>query len=228
MQPLQRLKRSDKRRCKHPYEARKPVTKTFRIAAALTAAAALAACSQAPAEPTTLTEGSWTLNGEASELSYVTIKAGDIAEANSFEKLSGTVAKDGSARVEIDLASVETNIDIRNERMRDILFEVANNPTATVSAQLDPAAFAGLASGESTDVAMEGNLSLKGVDAPFTAAVTVTRVDDDRVLVVSDEPVLVDAGTLALTEGLAQLQELAALPSITPVTPVSFSLTFER
>ena len=204
------------------------MTKIFKIAAALTATAALAACSQAPAEPTALTEGSWTLNSEASELSYVTIKAGEIAETNSFEKLSGTVAGDGSASVDIDLASVETNVDIRNERMRDILFEVADNPTATVTAKIDPATFKALQPGESTGLELDGTVELKGIEAPFAARVTATRVGANRVLVVSDAPVIIDASRFELSEGLAKLQELAALPSITPVTPVSFALTFER
>ncbi len=201
---------------------------SLRLTTALAFAAALAACSQTAAEPPALTEGSWTLNSDASELSYVTIKAGEIAETNSFEKLSGTVAADGSANVDIDLASVETNVDIRNERMREFLFDVANNPTATVTATIDPAAFKTLGLGDSTALELDGRLSLKGVEAPFAAQVTVTRVGADKVLVVSDAPVIVDAGQFELSEGLAKLQELAALPSITPVTPVSFSLTFER
>lgn len=200
----------------------------LRLTTALTATAALAACSQTAAEPPALTEGSWALNSDASELSYVTIKAGEIAETNSFEKLSGSVAADGSASVEIDLASVETNVDIRNERMRDILFDVANNPTATVTATIDPSAFQSLGLGASTELELDGSLALKGVEAPFKAQVTVTRVDADKVLVVSDAPVIVNAGQFELGEGLAKLQELAALPSITPVTPVSFALTFER
>lgn len=189
---------------------------------------ALAACSQAPAEAPPVTGAEWTLDGAASELSYVTIKAGEIAEVNSFETLSGTVSANGAAKIEIDLASVSTGVDIRNERMRDILFVVADNPTASVAAQIDPAAFAALAVGESIDTALDGTLTLKGVETSFQAAVTVTRAGPDRVIAVSDAPIIIDAGALELTEGLAQLQELAGLPSITPVVPVTFALTFAR
>ncbi|MFU7529091.1 YceI family protein [Qipengyuania sp. ASV99] len=193
-----------------------------------TALLTLAACSQAPADAPPVTGAQWTLDGAASELSYVTIKAGEIAEVNSFETLSGTVSADGAANIEIDLASVSTGVDIRDERMRDILFVVADNPTASISAQIDPAAFETLAVGASTDTTLDGTLSLRGAEAPFQAQVTVTRTGPDRVMAVSDAPVIVDAGALELTEGLAQLQELAGLPSITPVVPVTFSLTFAR
>lgn len=188
----------------------------------------LAACSQASTEAPSVTEGAWTLDGEASELSYVSIKSGEIAEINSFETLTGDVSAEGAATVTIDLASVSTGVDIRDERMRDIFFEVADNPTATVSATIDPASFEALGVGESRAQMLEGTLNLKGVEAPFETEVMVTRAAADRVIAASTDPVIVDAGTLELTEGLAQLQELAGLPSITPVVPVTFSLAFER
>jgi hypothetical protein len=58
--------------------------------------------------------------------------------------------------------------------------------------------------------------------------VRVTRIAEDRVLATSVEPVIVDAGTLELTEKLAQLQEIAGLPSITPAVPVTFTIAFQR
>lgn len=204
-------------------------TRPFAAAATATLAAlSLAACSQAPAEPPALTGTAWTLDGDASELSYVTIKAGEIAEANSFEGLSGSVSASGAATLEIDLASVSTGVDIRDERMREVLFVVADNPTANVTAQIDATAFEALGIGESAETTLDGTLSLKGIDAPFQAEVTVTRTGADSVLAVSNAPVIVEAARFELTEGLGQLQELAGLPSITPVVPVSFALTFTR
>jgi len=203
------------------------MTYALRIFAA-SAALALAACSQAPAEPPALTGTQWTLDNEASELSYVTIKSGEIAEANSFEGLSGSVAADGTASVTIDLASVSTGIDIRDERMREVFFVVTDNPSATVTAQIDPAAFEALAIGESAQTTLDATLSLKGIEAPLSAEVTVTRAGADKVLAVSNAPVIIDASRFELIDGLGQLQELANLPSITPVVPVSFALTFTR
>jgi polyisoprenoid-binding protein YceI len=197
----------------------------FAIAAPLLAAAA---CSETPAGAPPVTGAEWTLDGAASDLSYVTIKAGEIAETNSFETLTGTVSADGAATVTIDLASVSTGVDIRNERMRDIFFVVADDPSATVTAPIDPAAFETLGVGQSVETTLDGTLSLKGVEAQFQTQVTVTRAGPDRVLAVSDAPVIVEAGTYNLTDGLAQLQELAGLPSITPVVPVTFSLVFTR
>ncbi|WP_249171775.1 YceI family protein [Erythrobacter sp. JK5] len=200
---------------------------TIRILAA-SALLALAACQQAPAEAPPLAEGTWTVDSDASRLNYVSVKSGEIAENNHFTGLSGSVAPDGAATVEIDLATVSTGVDIRNERMREIFFNVAEFPKATITAQVDPAAFEALAVGESTTQPLKGTLSVKGAETAIDTEVDVTRVSADRVLVASKEPVIVYADALDLTEGLAQLQQLAGLPSITPAVPVTFSIAFER
>ncbi|MEL7317807.1 MAG: YceI family protein [Pseudomonadota bacterium] len=186
------------------------------------------ACAQTPAEPAPLVQGGWSVDASASSLSYVSVKSGEIAESNSFSGLSGSVTPAGAASVEIDLSTIETNVDIRNERMRDIFFEVADHPTATVTAQIDPAALDTLAVGQSVTQPLKATLSVKGVEAPVETQVSVTRTAEDRVLVTSTEPVIVYADALELTDGLATLQELAGLPSITPAVPVSFSIAFKR
>ncbi len=188
----------------------------------------LTACSQAPVEAPSVTGSEWSVDSAASELSYVSIKQGEIAESNTFETVTGAVAADGTATIEIDLSSVSTGVDIRDERMREIFFVVANNPSATVTAQIDPAAFEALGVGESLDTTLDGTLSLAGVDAPFQAEVSVTRAGPDRVIAVTDKPVILDAGRFELTDELAALQELAGLDSITPAVPVTFSIAFQR
>ncbi len=195
---------------------------------AATTLALTAACAQAPAEPTPLAQGSWSVDGSASSVTYTSVKSGEIAEANRFTGVSGSVTPNGAASVEIDLATVETKVDIRNERMREFFFEVADHPTASVTATIDPAAFDALTVGESVTQPLEATLTVKGVEAPIATEVSVTRTSDDSVLVTSVEPVIVYADALELTEGLAKLQELAGLPSITPVVPVSFSIAFTR
>ena len=187
-----------------------------------------AACAQAPAEPTPLAQGAWSVDAAASSLSYVSVKSGEIAESNTFSGLSGGVTAAGAANVEIDLATIDTKVDIRNERMRDIFFQVADYPTATVSAQIDPAAFNTLGVGESVTQPLKATVTVKGVEAPVETQVSVTRTGEDGVLVTSIEPVIIYADALELTEGLATLQELAGLPSITPAVPVSFSIAFKR
>jgi polyisoprenoid-binding protein YceI len=206
---------------------------------ALTAALALglAACAEQPAgnapggEATTaapLAEGTWALDPAGSRLSYVSIKAGEVAEANRFDTLAGTVAADGTATLDIDLASVNTGVDIRNERMREIFFGVAEFPKANVTAKLDPAAFAGLAVGQSLTRPLKANVTIKGASSDVETEVLVTRVADGRVTVVPTAPIIISTDMFGLTDELGELRALAQLPSITPAVPVTFSLAFTR
>lgn len=182
----------------------------------------------AAADVAPLTEGTWTLDPAGSRLAYVSIKAGEIAEANRFDKLSGTVAADGTATLDIDLASVNTGVDIRNERMREIFFEVVDNPKAVVTAKLDPAAFAGLAVGQSITRTLKATVTLKGVQSEVETEVLVTRASADRVTVVPTAPVIISTDMFELTDELGELRALAQLPSITPAVPVTFTLAFTR
>ncbi len=198
------------------------------LALGLSACAEQAADDPAAADAAPLTEGAWTLDPADSRLSYVSIKAGEIAESNQFDTLAGTVAADGTATLDIDLASVSTGVDIRNERMREIFFEVTGNPKATVTAQLDPAAFAGLAVGQSITRPLKATVALKGVEQEIETEVLVTRVAADRVTVVPTAPVIITTDMFELTDELGELRALAQLPSITPAVPVTFTLAFTR
>lgn len=175
-----------------------------------------------------VTDTAWTLDPAASRLGYVSIKAGEVAENNSFDTLRGSVAADGTASLEIDLASVNTGVDIRNERMREIFFNVADNPKATVTATLDPARFAGLAVGQSVTRPIKAEVTVKGVAGEVDTEVLVTRTAEDRVLVVPTAPVIISTDMFGLTDELGELRALAQLPSITPAVPVTFTLTFKR
>jgi polyisoprenoid-binding protein YceI len=174
------------------------------------------------------TWAAWTLDNTYSTLSFVSIKATDIGEVHTFKRLSGGVTASGNASVTIDLASVETLIPIRNERMQEFLFETQIFPSATITTGLDPATLDALTAGAITNMAVEANLIIKEKSVPITAQITVAKVDGQTVMVSSLQPVVVSATTLGLTEGVEKLRELAGLPSISQAVPVSFVFTFRR
>lgn len=170
----------------------------------------------------------WALSSEESRIGFISVKAGAFAESHFFKEAQGAVSEDGAAEIVISLDSVETNIDIRNERMREFLFETETHPTAMVTAEIDLDAFSDLALGERESVAFSGEVMLHGATAPFETTLTVTRLTGERVLVETTDPVILYADEFGLTAGVDKLRELAGLPSITPAVPVSASLVFER
>ena len=170
----------------------------------------------------------WTLDNDASRINFVSTKANTAAEVHTFGSLDGQVDDDGNATLSIDLNTVDTAIEIRDERMRNILFETAQFPTATLAATVDMAAVAGLSAGETTELTTEGQLMVHGTTSSVTFDVSVSRLGDDRILVASRKPVIVNASQVGLLAGVEKLREVAGLPSISPAVPVSFVLAFDR
>ncbi|MFP6795673.1 MAG: YceI family protein [Pseudomonadales bacterium] len=169
---------------------------------------------------------SWVLDNKSSYLSFVTVKAGDLAEAHRFRTLSGEVSVDGTAAISIDLASVDTLIPIRDERMREHLFQTIRFPEAIVSLQFDPEQIMSIAEGSSATVQLDGELSMMNRRVPIRADALIVRLTPTRVLVVSRTPVVVNAGSLRLVDGIEKLREMANLPSISKAVTVSFALSF--
>ena len=169
--------------------------------------------------------GAWTLDNNASEISFVSIKAQDVAEVHRFSALSGEVAEGGVATVTIQLASVDTLIPIRDERMRELLFKTDMFPTASVRTKIEPA-WLELDPGASVRADAEVLLAISGAEIPLTAELLVSRLAGDKVLVATLKPVVVNAGSVNLAEGVEALREVAGLPSISKAVPVSIVLTF--
>lgn len=170
----------------------------------------------------------WKLLGAESRLEFISVKKGTIVEIHSFTNLSGMVLPDGGAVILVKLDSVETNIDIRNQRMKKHLFETDTLVSIMIKAQLDPAAFAIMAVGERKIIEIPVGISMHGHNDVMDIAMVVTRLGDNKVVVDSRTPVIIDADTFGFGDGILKLQELAKLNVIAPEVPVMFSLVFER
>ncbi|MBB4286972.1 YceI family protein [Roseospira goensis] len=170
----------------------------------------------------------WTLDDGASFLSFASIKAFDIGEVHSFSDLSGGVAEDGTATVRIDLGSVNTGIDIRNERMRDMLFNVAQFPVATITASVPLDNMESLAVGDSAVRDVTAQFSLVGESNDLAMPVMVTRLGEGRVMVQPLQVLMVQADDYALGEGIRKLREVAGLEHISHAVPATFTLFFDR
>lgn len=195
---------------------------------ALLSALALAACSPgADSQDTPLADGTWQLAADQSRVGFVTVKGGDVGEAHSFEKIDGQVSPEGAVTLGIDLASVQTGIDIRNQRMRDMLFEVTRFPKAAIKANIDPATLRALKPGERKALTVPVTIDVHDTTNSMDAKLMVTRLAGDAVLVETAAPLIVDAGAVGLGEGVEKLRAVANLPAISAAVPVSASLVFK-
>ena len=167
----------------------------------------------------------WTLDGETSRLAFAPVKNDVVGEVHSFESLSGTVAEDGTVKVAIDLSSLQTNIDIRNERMAEHVFK--GEAEAVINAKIDMAEFEALEVGETTTLYVEGTVDLLGNEVWTDMDVFVARLADDRVLVTTNDMIMLGTEDAGVDEGVNMLQQLAELGGITRVAPVTLRFVFD-
>ena len=166
----------------------------------------------------------WVIDPEGSYVGFASVKNDLLAENHSFTLITGTIEDSGDANIVIALASVETLIPIRNERMQAILFEVAQYPDVTVTANLDLDEFTSLGLGESkTDTILLG-INLHGTDISENVLVKVTRSSDNSYEVTSLGPIVIHASQFALSDGVESLRKVAGLLSIDLMVPVTFDL----
>lgn len=170
----------------------------------------------------------WTLLNDESSLHYVSIKSTNIAEMNRFKTLTGSVSEQGAVELKVDLSSVDTGVDIRDERMQTMLFDVAQFAQATVTGKVDLERVTKLEVGETYTDSITLNLALHGLSKEVSSHVQVTHLADDKVLITTLEPVVLNAADYKLAEGLEALRVIAKLPAISPVVPVTYSLVFQQ
>ena len=196
----------------------------FMIGLCMYATAALAPVAASETNPF---KNGWMLDTNLSELRFISLKRGNIPETNRFTKLSGEIDESGRALVRVTLNSVETYIDIRNVRLRFLLFETYRFPMAEITLRIDRGSLNDLAEVKRKIVPMEYTLSMHGREVTRSERLTLFLVDENRVTVSNADPIFVGVNDFDLYEGVKRLEN-AANVSISPLAIVSFDFTFTR
>jgi OmpA-OmpF porin, OOP family len=179
-----------------------------------------------PIVPPAQATPAWLLDPAASTLTYQSVKKNTVVETNTIRNISGRIEPDGSAKVEFDLDSVDTGVDLRNVRMRFLFFETFKYPTATVTMKIDPAQFADLPKVRRKTVPLTFTLNLHGVDKEMKAEAVVTMLTESSVSVASKAPVAVQVADFGLLPNVEKLQRAADVSSIVPTASVSYDFVF--
>ncbi|MEX0348958.1 MAG: OmpA family protein [Paracoccaceae bacterium] len=172
-------------------------------------------------------EHGWELDGEASELRFLSVKKNSKAEHSGFASFSGVIDENGAAEIRVQLDSVDTKIDLRNVRMRFLFFETFNFPEAVITAQLPADQLTDLHKVRHKIIDLPYSMNLHGVTQERTAQVAITLVDNDRVAVANTAPIAIPLTDFALEEGRGKLQDAADV-DILPFGFVSFGFVFDR
>jgi outer membrane protein OmpA-like peptidoglycan-associated protein len=170
----------------------------------------------------------WLLNSSASHFYMETAKANAIIETQQFTGLDGSVSRDGDATVKIDLISVKSGIDVRDVRMRFLLFETFKFPEAEITAKVDMGQLRALGgSAVRVTYPLKFKLNLHGVTQEYEAPVNVTRISDKSVSVSSAKPIIITAESHDLSAGIAKLSDAVNGTPIVSATSITFDLVFE-
>ena len=172
-------------------------------------------------------EQGWTLDPTSSTLQFQSVKKGSIVETSTFATFNGTIEADGQASITVLLDSVDTKVDLRNVRMRFLLFETFLHPEATVTLAIDPAEIAILATARRKTFPVTFEIDLHGIKKELETEVVATLITNDMVSVASTQPIVLMLEDFGLIEGMQKLQD-AANVTITPSGSVSFDFVFNR
>lgn len=167
----------------------------------------------------------WKLDNDSSSLNFISTKNQHISETHSFGELSGSLSEQGKLKVEVTLSSVNTGIDIRDQRMRDILFHVADIPSAMLTAKLDKALLE-TEQGKTAKASVDALFDLNGKTHTLPVAIQVTKLADGSLLATTTKPVVLNAKDFSLDGGIGELQKIAGLAGISLAVPVTFNVTF--
>lgn len=165
----------------------------------------------------------WNIDSEQSRVFFISTKNINVSEVLKFNHIEGQLSNDGKFTADIVLSSVESGIDIRNQRMRDMLFNVSTFPKANISATLSATIMA-LENGQSLHTQIPATLGLLGKNITLNLDIIVNKTNNGQYIVASGQPLLVSASDLGLQEGVEALQKIAGLSSIGLTVPVTFNL----
>lgn len=162
----------------------------------------------------------WELKPQVSSLSV------DVAgQTFRFGALQGTLDSAGVALLSIPLNSIDTGVPERDEKVRDLLFDVDKFPKANFLATVDLSQVTGLKVGEELRLPMKGRLTLHGKVGEAGGDTVVTMLADGNLKIASAAPVIVNTADFDMAKGMSRLMRAGDV-TLEPAVPVSFTLVF--
>ncbi len=167
----------------------------------------------------------WALNTEKSEVNFISIKKGNIAETHVFNDISGHILN-GKAQFTIKPDSVDSRVPIRNERMREFLFETNVYPTIEINANVGDLV-SSLKPGQSNMMTIPASLSMHGATKEIKLETRLSVINANTIVVSSTQPVLIRAADFDMVDGITKLASLVNNLAIAETVPVNFSLELD-
>ncbi len=172
---------------------------------------------------------SWQVNLPASSLTFNTTKSsvagvGGVTETMRFKSFKGGMDAQGRVLLDIDLSSVESGIEIRDQRLQTIFWNVATHPVVTFASQIKAADLQKInAAKESVQLTVEGLLIMAGQTKPIQAQLQVTPLNN-KLIINTRQAIVVNASDFGLSTGVEALKAIMGLNYLSSSAPVSFEI----
>lgn len=167
----------------------------------------------------------WQLDSAQSSIGFFTIKKGTIGEWHVFTDFNGSI-KEGNAVIVVKPDSIDSKVGIRDERMREFLFETGIYPTIKITADVK-SLLASTKKGKVRLLELPASLSLHGVTKKITLKASLSKTRKG-ILFSSVEPVVVRAADFNMKKGVVKLSELVGGIPIASTVPVTYTLLFKK
>lgn len=171
----------------------------------------------------------WQINLPSSSLTFNTTKSGvagvgGVTETMRFNHFKGGMDAQGNIQLHIDLASVDSGIAIRDERLQTMFWQVATHPNVNFTAKVKPEDLQKINAGKaSLTVTVAGQLTMAGQSKPIQAELHVTPLHNKRIIS-TRRAVVINAGDFGMTEGVEALRAIMGLTYLSTSAPVTFQL----
>jgi polyisoprenoid-binding protein YceI len=171
----------------------------------------------------------WQVHLPASSLTFNTTKSGavgigGVTETMRFKSFKGGMDAQGNIQLDINLASIDSGVMIRDERLQTILWNVATHPVVSFKAKIKPEDLQKINAGkESVGITVDGQLSMASQSKAIKAELQVTPVHNKR-MVSTRQAIIINANDFGLNSGVETLRVIMGLSYLSTSAPVTFQL----
>ncbi len=160
-----------------------------------------------------------------SNINFATIKKQYIVEPATVENVQGGI-NNGELLITASLDSIDTMVGIRNDRLKNIYFKIAQHPNISIKANLAKEMLDITGVKRIKDVAFEVMLygKVKTLKADVIASTTYKGL-----LVATTQPIIVRASDFGIpADNLTALAKTVGGIALSPTVPVNFVLSFKQ
>ena len=170
----------------------------------------------------------------ASNIEVIAVKNGDAEVKGVFKEVSGKLGFGGtkdaptlSGTVEVTLGSYDSGLELRDERVHDLFFEVAQYAKAVLKLKNSgPVPSPRLPMGELTEVPMTGTLSMHGAEVPIETTLVLRRTSPVDLEVKTKEALTLSIAEFGMNGPLQALIKACAHQSVSDKVVVNTTVGF--